>query len=163
MSTVNKALATEAGQTAIKNAIDAIGASNIGNMSALTTTDKTSLVGAVNEVNAYPKNTIDLTSYLSTGLTVTEYIRLTEISKNVMLLDVGGINLQAGVQNVFADFPYTIISRLICQMSHDGSVSTSDSAMLWSNNVNIPTKVVNANCSVAGAYWGQCIFTVADH
>jgi hypothetical protein len=115
------------------------------------------------DTSAYPKQTMDLSSYLASGLSVQEYIRVTEISKNVMLLDVGGLYLTQGLQNVFADFPYTIYSRLICQMSHDGAVSTQDSAMLWSNNVNAPSNIVNANCSAAGYYWGQCVFTVGDH
>lgn len=46
LGAINTALGT------IKNAIDAMAVSNIGNMSALTTTDKSSLVGAVNEVNS---------------------------------------------------------------------------------------------------------------
>ena len=59
MATATKALATEDGQSAqttqlqaISTAIGNIGLTNIGNLTNLTTTDKSSLVGAVNEVNA---------------------------------------------------------------------------------------------------------------
>ncbi len=48
----------ETGQ-AIASAISTLGATNIGNLSSLTTTDKTSLVGAVNEVNSNKQNTTD--------------------------------------------------------------------------------------------------------
>ena len=115
------------------------------------------------DTTAYPKQTVDLSPYLESGLSVQEYIRVTEISKNVMLLDVGGLSLTAGFIPVFTNFPYTIYSRLICQMSHDGSASTQDSAMLWSNNVHGPSNTVYANCSAPGNYWGQCVFTVGDH
>ena len=51
-SEVTKGLMTEVAGQSIASAISAMGLSTIGNMSALTTTDKTSLVGAINEVKS---------------------------------------------------------------------------------------------------------------
>lgn len=51
MANVTKPMALDETLQATNTILQGIGLSNIGNMSALTTTDKTSLVGAVNELN----------------------------------------------------------------------------------------------------------------
>lgn len=69
--TSTNALAKDSTLQDVADAISTMGATSVGNLSALTTTDKTSLVGAVNEVksglidvtaNAYG-NYVDLSSY----------------------------------------------------------------------------------------------------
>lgn len=74
--TSTNALAKDSTLQAVADAISTMGATSVGNLSALATTDKSSLVGAVNEVkNGLTELSGDFTTHHTTSLSGVGYYK----------------------------------------------------------------------------------------